>query len=177
MGRIVVVSGPPGSGKSTVARLLVSRFDTSALVSGDEFFRFIVSGYVEPWRASAHTQNEVVIAAAAAAAGRLAAGGYTVVYEGVLGPWFLPKFASQAGVPELHYVVLMPSEETCVHRVAMRSEHGFSDVIVTRELHRQFRESLSRHRVVSNEGPVGDTADEVYSLLSAGALEWGGVAE
>ena len=57
----------------------------------------------------AHQQNEVVILSAAAASGRLARGGVTVVYDGVLGPWFLPEFAAATGLGHLHYAVLMPA--------------------------------------------------------------------
>jgi hypothetical protein len=80
----------------------------------------------------------VVIEAAASAAGRFAAGGYTVVYDGVLGPWFLPAFAHATGLDRLCYVVLLPSEEVCLARVAGRTGHGFTDPDATRRMHREF---------------------------------------
>src|SRR5258708_34860826 len=86
MAELVVVTGPPGAGKSTIAELLVSDFDPSALVAGDQFFGFLRAGSIAPWLPQAHQQNEVVILSAAAASGRLARGGVTVVYDGVLGP-------------------------------------------------------------------------------------------
>ena len=105
---LIVVSGPPGAGKSTVARALSGLFDPSALVSGDQFFAFIDRGFVAPWTAAAHRQNEVVVGAAAATAGRLATGGYTVVYDGVIGPWFLDTFGAATGLDSLHYAILRP---------------------------------------------------------------------
>jgi hypothetical protein len=45
-----------------------------------------------PWLPEANEQNAVVTQAAAAAAGRYAAGGFTTVYDGMVGPWFLPTF-------------------------------------------------------------------------------------
>ena len=58
---------------------------------------------------SSEDQNEVVTQAAAAAAGRYTGGGYETVYDGVVGPWFLPAFAAATGLDRLDYVVLMPS--------------------------------------------------------------------
>jgi hypothetical protein len=54
-------------------------------------------------------QNDIVIQAAAAAAGRYASGGYMTVYDGVVGPWFLPTFAIATGLVCLDYLVLLPS--------------------------------------------------------------------
>src|SRR5438045_544922 len=105
---LLVVTGPPGSGKSTVARLLVDRFDPSVLVEGDAFFSFLARGAIEPWLPESNAQNEIVTEAAASACGRYCAGGYSTVYDGVVGPWFLPTFARAAGVTSLEYVVLMP---------------------------------------------------------------------
>jgi len=41
---LLVVTGPPGAGKSTVARLVTDRFEPSALVEGDAFFAFLARG-------------------------------------------------------------------------------------------------------------------------------------
>ena len=57
--------------------------------------------------------------AAAAAAGRLAAGGYTVVYDGVIGPWFLETFAEASGLASLHYLILLPPEQEVTPRVVV----------------------------------------------------------
>ncbi len=70
---LIVVTGPPGAGKTMVARAVSGMFQPSALVAGDEFFAFIDQGYIAPWTRQAHRQNEIVVGAAAAAAGRLAA--------------------------------------------------------------------------------------------------------
>lgn len=51
-------------------------------------------------------QNEIVVEVAAAA-GRLTLGGYTVVYDGAIGPWFLAPFGEAAALGCLHYVLLL----------------------------------------------------------------------
>src|SRR5579862_8698553 len=110
-GFILIVSGPPGAGKSTVARRLAQTWDGLAVhIPTDAFYAAILSGYVAPWLAESHQQNITVTQAIAAAAAAYAAGGYAVMLDGVVGPWFLEHYrraATGAGV-ELSYVVLRP---------------------------------------------------------------------
>lgn len=152
---LIIVTGPPGAGKTSVARVLSAHFDPSALVTGDDFFAFIDRGYIAPWTAEAHHQNEVIISAAAAAAGRLASGGYTVIYDGVIGPWSLKAFAGATGLSQLHYLMLLPSEQTCIDRVHSRVGHGFTDLDATRHMYREFAhaELDDRHVIASNTSP------------------------
>jgi hypothetical protein len=137
-----------------VATVLAGMFEPSALVGGDTFFAFLERGVISPWLPEAHRQNDVVIQAAAAAAGRMAAGGYTVVYDGVIGPWFLPSFITATRLPRLHYLVLLPSEQRCVHRVATRQGHGFTDLHAARHMYRQFADAQIESRHVITEPPA-----------------------
>lgn len=54
---LIVVTGPPGAGKSTVAGILARRFDLSALVAGDAFFAMVDRGYIDPWTGPAHRRS------------------------------------------------------------------------------------------------------------------------
>lgn len=110
MGELVIVSGPPGAGKSTVAAALAARRDPSVLVEGDAFFRFLHRGRVDPWLTEAHGQNIIVGEAAAAATARFAAGPFWTIYDGVVEPWALETFTAMGAAP-IHYVVLLPDIE------------------------------------------------------------------
>ena len=96
MDELIVVTGPPGAGKSSVSEELAKRWTPSALVPGDAFFGMIKQGYILPWLPESRHQNTVIIEAAAAATGRLC-DLCLVVFEGVVGPWFLRHFYAPPG--------------------------------------------------------------------------------
>ena len=173
-GGLLVVTGPPGAGKSTVAALVVGAHERAVLVQGDAFFAFVARGAVAPWTPAADAQNGVVLAAAARAAGRFALGGYPVVYDGVLGPWSLASFTVECGLDELDYALLLPTEAVCRERVATRTGHGFTDDAAARTMHREFAtaEVDERHVLRDLAGSPAEVAAAVLERQAAGALRW-----
>jgi hypothetical protein len=159
---LIVITGPQ-AGKSSVSEHLANRFDPSALVPGDSFFAMIKQGYVLPWLPQSRRQNTVVVEAAAAAAGRLTDICF-VIYDGVLGPWLLPTFVRGTGLPDIHYVILLPPLEACLERVQGRVGHGFNDLLVSRDLHEQFVNAAVDRRHLITE--PGDHPAELAELIS-----------
>jgi SpoVK/Ycf46/Vps4 family AAA+-type ATPase len=92
---VPILTGPPGSGKTTVARLLTASYERAVHIESDRFFHFIASGYIEPWMEESHRQNAVVMEAVAKAAATYARSGYFTAIDGIFAPrWFYPPPAT-----------------------------------------------------------------------------------
>ena len=100
-GAVVILTGPPGAGKSTVADILARQSETPTVhLHTDDFYdRYIKSGYILPWLPESQKQNETVTKAIAATAAAYAEGGYLTVIDGIVGPWFLAPFREAAALP------------------------------------------------------------------------------
>lgn len=157
-----------------MARNLADSADKAVLVEGDVFFGFIACGAIQPWLPESAEQNEIVTRAAASAAGRYASGGYFTIYDGVVGPWFLPTFARATGLDQLEYVILLPTVERCLERVATRKDHGFRDESATRKMHAEFARAEIDERHVLRDPPDGPqrVAGLIQSARSHGSLSF-----
>ncbi|MEM7221038.1 MAG: AAA family ATPase [Pseudomonadota bacterium] len=134
-GAIIIVSGAPAVGKTTVSALLASDEDAdpqapiAVHLRTDAFHEFVARGYIAPWLPESYAQNTTISRAIVAAATAYARGGWDVYADGVVGPWFLPPFrtACERHGIDLHYVVLRPDDALTVERAAARREQPLPD--------------------------------------------------
>lgn len=170
MASITVLTGPPGAGKSTVGRLIARGWPLAIHMHTDDFYAWIVSGYIPPWTPESRHQNTVVMEAIAGTAARYSQGGYDVVVDGIVGPWFLDPWWD-LGLP-VHYVVLRPSLEAAEHRARTRGEHALKDLSVVATMHAAFGDlgPLEGHVIESTALSPDETAAEVRRRISDGSL-------
>ena len=67
-------------------------------------------------------------------------------------------------LPDIHYVILLPPLEVCLERVQGRVGHGFSDLLITRDLYEQFANADVDARHLITE--PGDHPTELAELIS-----------
>jgi len=133
MKRIVIISGSPGVGKSTIAKLLAenSPYERAMHFHTDDHYGYILKGYIEPWLPEASKQNTTIIEAFVASIKELAIGGYEVIVDGVIGPWFLePWLELLHDDIDVRYVILRPELEMTIFRNANREKQIMHDAIV-----------------------------------------------
>ncbi|QRY54931.1 AAA family ATPase [Mycolicibacterium septicum] len=172
-GDVVILSGPPASGKTTVADLIAGSADRPTVhLTTDQFYRAIRAGYIAPYLPEAQGQNEVVVDAIVAAVAAYAGGGFDVVVDGIVGPWFLGPFrglAAQAGLT-ISYIVLRPTLDTALRRAQARGGQDLKDPDAITGMHRAFAElgELTSH-VIDNSGlDAAETADQVRRAVASG---------
>ena len=178
-GQLLLLTGSPGCGKTTIAPLVADRAPLSVCLDLDWFFAKLRSGALEPWRGEAHQQNRVVLSAAASAVATFTAGGYFTVADGILYPFMLDLFVNACkplGI-ELNYAVLGAPLSVVLSRVqSRRNEPQHADALaderVIEDLWRMFEEHHldARHRIDVAERAPEEIAEEIYRSCADGRL-------
>lgn len=172
---VLIVTGPPGVGKTTTARIVAERSRRAVHLEADEFFRFIRTDYVEPWRPESHDQNRVVMEIVAKAAAGYAAAGYLTIVDGIVLPeWFLKPLRdalAEAGC-QVAYAVLRAPLSTCLTRVQDREGAPPIESEAIEQLWRSFAElgTLEANVLEVDGKSAEEAADTIERRLADGHL-------
>jgi tRNA uridine 5-carbamoylmethylation protein Kti12 len=142
MSRVIVVTGIPGAGKSTISRLLAEALPRSVLIAGDDLRRMIVGGYQDPnrpWDEEMRRQYYLSFENAAALTSNVQRHGFTVVIDDVIrkGDLYDEWMRRFAGID--HTVILLrPSLQTALERNDQRPEKTVPESTL-RDLHERYQ--------------------------------------
>lgn len=167
MNRILILSGPVGAGKTTVAQALVAAADgPTAAIEGDTFWSHLAKG------AETRPQQKnfaTIIRAMVAASLPYALSGYDVVLDFSIPPGFLDTIRKIVGSREveLYYVVLRPGEAVCAARAAARPEGRIDDYEPYREFYALFEEAPD-HTIHDDSATPEAMAARIRQGLAAG---------
>jgi len=170
---ILIVTGPPGVGKTTAAEILANRSPRGVHLESDVFFRFVRAGYVEPWKPESHEQNRTVMRIVAQAASGYAAAGYLTIVDGIVIPgWFLEPLrdALHGAGHRVAYAVLRAPLSVCRARAQAREREPLDDPEVIERLWQDF---AYLGDLEPNAIEVGDRSPEEAADLLARRLEDG----
>ena len=153
---IAIISGCPGTGKTTLSKALAHAEQAGLHLVTDTFYHFPAHP-LDPTTPEAHTQNTTIMRAIGRSAGAFVEGGYDVILDGVVGPWFLPTLLREwSAVARVAYVILQATLAEELERVLRRDGPATRARVIA--MHEAFDlENCAKHVITT----TGRSAEEI----------------
>lgn len=177
MSNIIFITGMAGAGKSTVGRQVARHFEKCLFIQVDELREKMVKGYAIPqdgvFTEEIMTQFQMARSTAIYMARLYADQGVNVVIDDVcVPPNFVEQYATLFESPDVHRVLLHPTESVVIERIKKRGgplEHiPYVPVIY------KFLDSMSKDGWIvldSSEWTIEQTVNEILSNIASGNVQ------
>ncbi len=168
MASLTIVSGCPGTGKTTLAALLSTASPRGLHFVADVFYDFI-GEVISPILPESQAQNTTVTIATARAAAAFASGGYDVFIDAVIGAWWLPVMAPELR-PTVHCAFLRAPLDQTLRRARERPDAEKFSAEGVRYMHAGFAKlgQFDVHVVDASNQSSAETFAEVSRRRAAG---------
>jgi chloramphenicol 3-O-phosphotransferase len=173
MPEVLILTGPPGAGKSSVAQALAERYDRVAHVDVDTLRHFITpTGYIAPGKPGFQRQQALAVRNACSLARNFLEERIAVIVDDVvIGTPDLERYLSglQDSGCTVHYVRLLPSLDVCQARNVARREGRQPSERVER-VWREFEAAgpFAGVTIDSSALDAHTTADKLQALTTSG---------
>jgi chloramphenicol 3-O-phosphotransferase len=178
MPEVLILTGPPAAGKSTVARALADRYDRVAHIEVDTLRHFVTpTGYIAPGKPGFERQQRLAAHNACSLARNFLEERFAVIIDDVVvdnGDVELYLEGLLATEAPVHLVRLLPSLETVLARNQGRSE-GRMPAERVEKIWRDFVAAgeIGGATIDSTGLTAHETADKLQALTTSGAsLVW-----
>lgn len=169
MARITVISGCPGSGKTTLSKRLANSSAMGVRIDTDTFYGFLAHR-IDPSTPEAEPQNTTVVKAFLKASASFLRDGHDVYIDGVLGPWWLELMKQE--LTAFQYAILHASEEAVLGRTAERakSTQASANPALVKIMHAQFEQlsGMQQRTLITTAKTPADIYREFKTRLDQG---------
>ena len=166
---VYLITGPAGSGKSSITQELAKKLKRSAVIKVDALKAMVISGYVRPWPPSEEVDLQLSLAAKNACdlAANFIEKDFTVFIDDVVGRKLLEQYSEFFKDKNFKTFVLLPSVESLLKRF---DDRGDNKELRERtiELHKKFTEQkdkLGWKVIDSSNQTLEETVDEIFKEI------------
>ena len=124
MKKVIIITGPPGSGKSTISEKLAESFDKGVVINVDKIRHMIKGGYTNPWENNVSSQKQKMLAIKNACdlANNFSKSGFCVFIDDVITKKESLNLYEKFLGSKIDLFLLLPSKKILIERDSKRKK-------------------------------------------------------
>jgi len=166
---VCLITGPMGSGKSSVSNALANKFQRSAVIQVDTLRGMIKGGFVRPYPHNNEVDLQLSLCAKNACdiANNFLEKDFCVFIDGIVGKKLLEQYSNFFKDRNFKAFLLLPSLEALLVRFDNRGKYKEIRERTT-ELHKRFserRDQLNWQTINSSDQSLEETVEQIYKEI------------